>query len=146
MLIVLEGCDGSGKSTIANNLKNLMPDAEVIHCTASTPNDMKFFTDIIKAADCRNIIADRFCYGQFIYQKEHERKLSRRDLTDLEVLMLEHGVKVVHVTAPVRTIEDRLKLRHEKTPLSVNEITQRYIDLFENSLMRPSLWWTGGDD
>lgn len=146
MLFVLEGCDGSGKTTVAHHLKNILPDAEIVHCTTDTPNDYEFFMRLIESSDTRHIIADRFCYGQFIYQTEEERHLSDPDLTRLEIAMMAHGVRVIHVTASVEEIEDRLTLRGEKTTLPVRELCDRYLDLFENkSLIKPYLWWTGAD-
>ena len=145
MLFVLEGCDGSGKSTVARHIKSIVPNAEIIHCTAETPNDFKFFAELILAAKDRNIIADRFCYGQFVYQSKAERHLSYEELIALETLMLREGAKVIHVTASVDEIENRLMLRGEKTRMSVGEICDRYLDLFENTLIKPYLWWTGVD-
>ena len=145
MLIVLEGCDGSGKTTIANNLKAIMPNAEIIHCTTETPNDFEFFKTLILASQNRDIIADRFCYGQFVYQKPEERKLTPEQLYALEVGMISAGAKVIHVTAPVKTILNRLSWRDEKTMHPVSEITSNYITLFENTLIKPHLWWTGSD-
>lgn len=144
MLIVLEGCDGSGKTTIANNLKKaILPNAEIIHCTTTTPNDFEFFRNLIWASKDRDIIADRFCYGQFVYQAPEERKLTPELLTELEILMLEANTKVIHVTAPVNTIKERLGWRKEECP--VDEITKGYIHLFEHTLIKPHLWWTGSD-
>lgn len=144
MLFVLEGCDGSGKTTVANQLKNILPNAEVIHCTRETPNDRDFFINIIIASTTRNIIADRFCYGQFVYQDESERHLTNSDLMYLESEMIAHGVKVIHVTAPVYEIENRLALRCEKVSMPVSEICDRYLYLFENlTLIKPYIWWTG---
>lgn len=147
MLFVLEGCDGSGKTTVAKHIKNILPDAEIVHCTTDTPNNYKFFKDIIKAAETRDIIADRFCYGQFVYQEPSERNLSYENLLSLEAYMIAHGVKVIHVTASVDEIENRLAFRGEKTTLPVREICDRYLDLFEEkTLIKPYLWWTGRDD
>ena len=143
MLIVLEGCDGTGKTTIANNLKAILPNAEIIHCTTETPNDFEFFRGLILASKERDIIADRFCYGQFVYQAPEERKLTPEQLVALEVGMLAHGTKVIHVTAPVETIKTRLSWRKEKCPVS--DITDRYCELFEKTLIKPHLWWTGSD-
>ena len=143
MLIVLEGCDGSGKTTIANNLKAIMPDAEIIHCTTETPNTFEFFHGLIWASKDRDIIADRFCYGQFVYQAPDERKLTAEELYHLEVDMIAVGSKVIHVTASVETIRKRLSWRKEECPVSV--ITSRYCDLFERTLIKPHLWWTGSD-
>lgn len=145
MLIVLEGCDGSGKTTIARNLQAVMPNAEIIHCTTSTPNDFEFFRGLILASKDRDIIADRFCYGQFVYQAPEERKLTPAELYGLEVGMIAHGAKVIHVTAPVNTIKTRLSWRQEDTMHPVEEICDRYINLFENTLIKPHLWWTGSD-
>ena len=143
MLIVLEGCDGSGKTTIANNLKAILPDAEIIHCTTETPNTFDFFRAIIFASKERDIIADRFCYGQFVYQTEEERHLTEEQLYALEIGMLAAGAKVIHVTAPVTTIAKRLSWRKEDCPVS--EITSKYCDLFERTFIKPHLWWTGSD-
>ena len=145
MLIVLEGCDGSGKTTIAHNLKAVMPNAEIIHCTTDTPNDFEFFKTLILASQNRDIIADRFCYGQFVYQKPEERHLTPEQLYALEVGMISAGAKVIHVTAPVKTIKARLGWRKEEPMHTVEEITGRYIDLFESTLIKPHLWWTGSD-
>ena len=134
MLIVLEGCDGSGKSTLAQDLAKIL-DAEVIHCSAKTPNDKEFFESIIDSSRYRNIIADRFCYGQFVYQKEDERPLGDiHDLNRLELKMLDAGAKVILVVAPNDIIENRLAVRCEKciNGLTVSEIQQRFIDVLDN--------------
>lgn len=147
MLFVLEGCDGSGKTTVANHLKNILPNAEVVHCTRETPNDWGFFMSILEASETRDIIADRFCYGQFVYQNEDERNLTPTDLMHLESMMIAQGVKVIHVAASVDEIEDRLAFRGEKTSLPVREICDRYLNLFENlTLIKPYVWWTGRED
>jgi thymidylate kinase len=146
MLFVLEGCDGTGKTTVAKHIQNILPNAEIIHCTRETPNDFDFFLKIIDASKTRDIIADRFCYGQFVYQNENERHLTKNELMSLEIEMIAQGAKVIHVTAPVGEIEDRLVFRGEKTSLPVREICDRYLNLFENlTLIKPYLWWTGGD-
>ena len=145
MLIVLEGCDGVGKSTIANNLAKIL-NARIVHCTTTTPNDYKFFKEIIDASRTQNIIADRFCYGQFVYQKPCERNLYWEQLTQLELDMLDAGAKVIHVTADVEEVKKRLSIRGETTSMPVEEIMDRFTDLFESSLERPFVWWTGGND
>lgn len=147
MLFVLEGCDGSGKTTVARHIKNILPNAEIVHCTRETPNDYDFFFRILQASKTRDIIADRFCYGQFVYQNADERHLTPKDLMGLEAQMIAQGVKVIHVTASIDEIENRLAFRGEKTDIPVREICDRYLHLFENqTLIKPYLWWTGRDD
>lgn len=134
MLIVLEGCDGTGKSTLASSLACLL-NAEIIHCSSKTPNDKEFFEEIIEASKTRNIIADRFCYGQFVYQEQGERPLGcMHDLNRLETKMLAAGAKVVWVCASNDTVEDRLRQRNEKclNDLSVEEVQSRFRSLFDH--------------
>lgn len=136
MLIVLEGCDGAGKSYLAEILSKIM-DAEVIHCTAETANDFGFFYNLIQAGDDRNIIADRFCYGQFVYQKKEDRKLDQSMLNELETEMLNHGVSVVYVTASPETIVARLEERGEIPAMPVEDILGRYEKLFQKRSIMP---------
>lgn len=146
MLIVLEGCDGVGKSTIARSLAKIL-NARIIHCTTTTPNDYNFFKNIIDISKAQNIIADRFCYGQFVYQTQAERHLTWEELTQLELDMAEAGAKVIYVKASVEEVCRRLNIRGEKTSLPVEQIMDRFEDIFEStSLETPYVWWTGGDD
>lgn len=140
MLIILEGCDGAGKTTIAKNLAEIL-DAEIIHCTRETPNTFEYFKGIISRATTKNIIADRFCYGQFVYQEEHERKLTINHLDLLEKWMGLIDVKLIYVTSSVETIEARLKNRGEIPSMSVKEICRRYEDVFKGHI-RPYIWNT----
>ena len=149
MLIVLEGCDGAGKSTLAKKLAAMI-DATVIHCTASTPNNKEFFEKIVRVSKKKNIIADRFCYGQFVYQEPKDRPLgSLEDLHNLEIKMIKAGAKVIFVTAPNGILERRLASRGE-TPinnLSTAEIEIKFRELLsKESLMGDSIieWNTGG--
>ena len=130
MLIVLEGCDGVGKTTLAKQLAKLL-DAKIIHCSSTTPNSFNYFLSIIKAARETNIIADRFCYGQFVYQEEYDRPLARGctessldRLHELEIYMTMYNVKVIHVTADPEVVKERLALRKETVinNLSVDDV------------------------
>lgn len=141
MLYVLEGCDGTGKTTLAKRLAPIL-DAEIVHCTAETPNDYEFFSQIINAAFGKNIIADRFCYGQFVYQNPEERKLSQEELFRLEADMLNVGVKLIYVYAGTNTIMDRLISRGEKTVKSVDDIKKGFTEVLSRSILTPIPWNT----
>ena len=142
MLIVLEGCDGAGKTTLALSLAKILA-AEIIHCTKDTPNDAGFFMNIIDAAKDRNIIADRFCYGQFVYQAPEERPLSESQLYRLEIAMLASGTKVMYVTAPEKEIQKRLCARGEIPLIEIPRIIKGYDKVWENSMLTPIVWYTG---
>ena len=134
MLVVLEGCDGAGKSTLAEFLAKLL-NADIVHCTAETPNDYEFFDSIISAAITKNIIADRFCYGQFVYQEKEDRRLSKADLRILETRMLEADGKVILVTAPEDVILARLASRGEITHMPVKDILSRFEKVMSKSIL-----------
>lgn len=153
MLYILEGCDGSGKTTLAEFLSKVL-DAEVIHCSQHTPNSDKFFRDIVEASKTRNIIADRFCYGQFVYQEEKDRPLATPYLVPalvalyhLETVLLGAGAKVIYVTAPTEVIKQRLAERNESliAGLTVEEVQSRYNAIRGLSLLPWVEYHTGGE-
>lgn len=125
MLIVLEGADGVGKTTLAQLLAHTM-DAEIIHSTRETPNDWEFFSSIMDEAKTRNIIADRFFWGQFVYQTKAERHLTDAQLTSLEKRLDDEGGKLIYVYAPEQVIKDRLQARSEIPSLPVEILLNRF--------------------
>ena len=141
MLIVLEGADGVGKSTIAKRLARIL-NARIIHCTKDTPNDLAYFRSILYASEEQHIIADRFCYGQFVYQSEEERKLTRDELYRLEADMLNMGAKVIYVTASEKTIEARLNKRNEIPMYPVKELLERFDTVMKQSTLQIEIWRT----
>lgn len=131
-LIVLEGIDGSGKTTLANILSQVL-NAEVIHATRETPNDWDWFSGIMDKAKTKNIIMDRAFWGQFAYQKPSERALSFEQLHDLEHSLAVEGGKLIYVTANKEDIESRLASRSEKLSLPLEELIYHYRFLIELS-------------
>lgn len=154
MLIVLEGCDGTGKTTLAKLLSAVL-NAEIIHCSTRTKNDLNFFCDIIDAAKTKNIIADRFCYGQFVYQAENERPLNgvglgytaEDALNTLELKLLKSGAKIILVDAPTEVIEKRLATRNETliNGLTIDMVREEFRKLKNNSLLTWAEYSTGGE-
>lgn len=142
MLIVLEGCDGSGKSSLAELLASLCYDhgiVEVIHATRETPNDMEWFTSIMDRAKDRTIIMDRAFWGQFVYQKPNERKLSFNDLSILERRLAEEG-KLIYVYSPERVITRRLRNRNEIPSLPVKSLLRKYKTMCKYARC-PVIWY-----
>lgn len=153
MLYVIEGCDATGKTTLAEML-SLLLNAQIVHCTTKTPNNFKFFNELIYAARDCNIIADRFCYGQFVYQDEWDRPL-KPDMTDkgcpfadewevlydLETHMLSQGTKLIYTWADIPTIKDRMRARGENPAdiegSDVETLLAKYNSLWKRTLIQP---------
>ena len=134
MLIILEGCDCSGKTTLAKKLQ-FITGAKIIHCTTDTPNDFWFFSNIIQMSETHDIITDRFCYGQFVYQNPEERKLTSEELCSLELNLINRDAKLVYVRANPEDIEKRLEERNEELFTSPKEVQDRFEKIFDKSLV-----------
>ena len=125
MLIVLEGIDGVGKTTLANLLSKTY-DAGIIHATRETPNDWAWFNELMDLAKDRNIIMDRSFWGQFVYQDPEERKLSWEQLHELEHRLEQEDGKLIYVTANTSDILERLKGRAETLSRPLDLLKKRY--------------------
>lgn len=133
MMLVLEGIDGVGKTTLANLLSKAY-NAGIIHATRETPNDWAWFNEVMDLAKDRNIIMDRSFWGQFVYQDPEERKLSWEQLHELEHRLDQEGGKIIYVTATNEDIQLRLGARAEVLSLPLDILKARYkvvIDLAE---------------
>lgn len=97
--IIVEGCDNCGKSHYIEGILKEHPNYKVIHCTRLTPNTYEYFKELLLSEE--DIIFDRFCYGQFIYQTASERAdrewLTIDQLIKLESIILDYEFKVVYV-------------------------------------------------
>lgn len=125
MMIVLEGIDGVGKTTLANLLSKTY-NAGIIHATRETPNDWAWFNELMDLAKDRNIIMDRSFWGQFVYQDPEERKLNWEQLHELEHRLEQEDGKLIYVTANTSDILERLKGRAETLSRPLDLLKERY--------------------
>lgn len=150
MLIILEGCDATGKTTLANMLAPLL-NAQIVHSTTETPNDYRYFEELLRASEYTNIIADRFCYSQFVYQDSEHRPLKLvsdeymtfkngwEALHMLECQMLRYNTKVIYCYADAGVVAERMIARGED-PVCIDEILCGYRDLWKKTLIQP-IWY-----
>lgn len=91
MIIILEGMDNTGKSTLANQLREVFTDTVMVHSTkpplsVKTPFDWEmryyFNTAVMFSENPLNTILDRFHLGTYVYGKRY------RNYTDDEVTQL----------------------------------------------------------
>lgn len=79
MKIVLEGCDCSGKTTLARRLAEILPDCRIEH--DSKPCTKEEY--IARLSQPGNVVFDRLFLGQFVYNNIYERAMSTWDLDEI---------------------------------------------------------------
>lgn len=109
MNIILEGCDGTGKTSIA---RYFCEQCRFLYWHESCPRTYDEYVQMLSSG--QNIVFDRFCYGQFIYNDPSERKLTEADLIKLQqdIFPKTHTV-VLYVDLGSDKIADRLESRKE---------------------------------
>lgn len=104
MKFILEGVDGSGKTTLAKKIQEAFKfmNFKIVHSTSSTPNNLGYFADLIHSTD--NLIIDRMHLGQFVYQTEEERVAKGWLSSEDELRLVEHWIASRNLTEPIITI------------------------------------------
>lgn len=121
MKIMLEGCDGTGKTTLAKMLADRYQ-LDICHCTANDPADFEFYK---QTARKENVIWDRHTIGELIYPNVfgREPQITPEDARLVLAHARENGGKVFVLTADDEVIEQRLKSRKEpEDPRILNNI------------------------
>lgn len=110
MKIIIEGCDGVGKTTLVNLLANRYG-LDICHCTQHDPADFEFYK---QTARKENIIWDRHTIGELIYPRVFDRKqqISPEDARIILSYAKENGGKIFILTAPLQEIKKRLLARN----------------------------------
>ena len=110
MRIILEGCDGTGKSTLARLLADKYK-LDLCHCTQSDPGDFEFYK---QTARKDNVVWDRHTIGELIYPDVfgRQQKLSPEDARLVIYLARQQGAKIFVLTADMKDIKKRLVERN----------------------------------
>lgn len=140
MLIALEGCDGVGKSTVAERLVgalSLSGEVEVLHkgpMTADAITEYELPLEDYAPGSGRHVICDRWSLGELVYGPllRGESRVSEAERRHIDRFLAARGCVMAHVTAPQHLIrrrltergDDLIKLEH------VSHIVNAYHDLF----------------
>ena len=109
MKIILEGCDGTGKTTLAKMLADRYH-LDICHCTSKDPKDFEFYKQTARKED---VVWDRHTIGELIYPDvfDREPQITPEDARIILGHARENGGKVFVLTAADDVIYGRLMSR-----------------------------------
>lgn len=118
MIIIVEGPDGAGKTTMIEKLKKRYPAAMTFHFGAPVEGEdqlLRYAVPMLKHPE-NTLIYDRSWYSEFVYgpvmRNRHELRPEHSKL--LEALAYKHGSPIVYyLTAPDEILWERCQERGE---------------------------------
>lgn len=126
MKIILEGCDGTGKTTLAKILAEKYG-LDICHCTQHDAADYDFYRQTVRK---ENVVWDRHTLGELIYPTlfDREAKIGIEDARLVMHYAKEEKVKVFVLTADLNTIYNRLEARQNEDKRILANVN--YIDSY----------------
>lgn len=117
MIFIIEGPDGSGKTTLANKIAQ-MTGYKVVHRTQPKTQEEKdeMMSDYLHFANTtRNVILDRCWYSEMVYGKvmRDESYIDYPEMYALEKALLRHGAMIIYCTGPKSVLWKRATERGE---------------------------------
>lgn len=134
--IVIEGCDGTGKTTLCKKLAERYG-WDTVHVTSKDPNDFNFYTQTLRK---KNVIYDRHFLGEMIYPSVYNRKgnLNKYDLDWLKSYIFDTKTCVIVLTAKLDEIKRRLTERGELKFVfdKVDSINDQFLKLAHSCMFK----------
>jgi thymidylate kinase len=144
MLIILEGPDGAGKSTLTRELAEYVHarvPSDVVKVTHKGPPQLSSLAEYegpllrYRPNVGKHIICDRWHIGELIYPYVLNRKSDMDDVVfeHIELFLKARGALLVHVTAPLDVLDARIRANGDEliTPGMIPVIVARYKAIFE---------------
>lgn len=134
MKIILEGCDGTGKTTLAKMLADKYG-LDICHCTQADPADYEFYK---QTARKDNVVWDRHTIGELIYPFVFGRKpkISPENARLVLAYAREAGAKIFILTSGNEEIKRRLIARGKEDQRILDKLEwidkefRHYADIF----------------
>lgn len=118
MLIIFEGCDGTGKTTLANKVAEELPleATRLLHRGVPTRSPIEEYTDLEGPYDqSHHVICDRWHWGELVYGPLYRDRseLGLAGLREVEDFLRPLGAIVVWLREDPQVIRRRLADRGE---------------------------------
>jgi thymidylate kinase len=120
MKIIIEGADGTGKTTLCKKLAEKYK-LEYRHVTQKDPNTFDFYS---KTMENNNVIYDRHLVGEMIYPNVFKRKANfkQKEFSKLLKIAKKEKVVIIILYASFHTIYKRLTERGNELSLIIDQI------------------------
>lgn len=151
MIIVVEGCDGTGKTTLVEKLRHAIEVHEtkhqstrsvrVIHSGPPSLPPLEEYEKSLRTYDPsgEHLILDRWHWGELIYGPIYRGAtiLGDAGLYHVDKYLDAVGAVMINLTNPLDVIEERLSSRGEDylQPEHVAEVLRRFDEVFERSVL-----------
>lgn len=142
-LIVLEGVDGAGKSTLAEAIAGKLHDAEVRHAGPLDSHPLSAYAlafEDYAPGTGRHVVCDRLHWGELIYGPLYRggSRLTEPMFRWTELYLRARGAVAFHVTQDLEVIQARLRLRGEDYLEShhVEQVWREFGEVADRSLLR----------
>jgi thymidylate kinase len=109
MKIIIEGCDGVGKTTLAETL------AHTLNGRVEHDSEPKTYNEYMERLNQKGVVIfDRFFLGQFVYNKQEDRKMTRQELLKLTTYCLSRkDVLLLYLEMDTAKLLERLASRNK---------------------------------
>ena len=131
-MIIIEGLDGTGKTTLANDLLN--KNYILINNNLTSESHYDKYVNIIKTSDI-NSVSDRSFVSEMVYGKvlSGTTKLSEEEFDNLIKLYSEYKTRIIYLYASKETLLKRRK-NDIKDSKVIFHLYQELMDEFERRL------------
>ena len=137
-IIVVEGCDGTGKSTYVSDEKQICRDCDLqvhsVHIDGKFPNTLKSYEELIMSYQCAEtdiLIFDRAWIGEFVWSKKFRDGVSRISKEEVQLLNDKYDIEYVMVE---NTPDKILKVFKERGEDALEHNEQTIIDIQDDFL------------
>ena len=131
-MIIIEGLDGTGKTTLANDLLN--KNYILINNNLTSESHYDKYVNIIKTSDI-NSVSDRSFVSEMVYGKvlSGTTKLSEEEFINLVKLYSEYETKIIYLYASKKILLERRKDDFKDSKV-IFHLYQKLMDEFERRL------------